>query len=327
MTDKKDSGIELISILICSRGRRSILEELVLKLMKMHTSYRTELVVVEETDDPHPLTGVRYISHPIANRGFPYARNLAVANASGDLLAFVDDDCILSEGWLNHLLKPFEDPSVVGVQGGVAVPDSSGAIGWAESVLGFPGGGVRRICQAGGKPQDTTEISTLNCAYRRWVFDKIGGFDESLLYGGEDYLFAKKACEHGRCVFIPDAMVFHHPRGNLVNIFLWLYRRGRAEFDLARTGWQVKEFLSYWVRSSLLLKILLLFVIGSLFSATLLILCACPVIYYFVTFLRYFGYCRGYGVPFVAFTILPLVKFVMDLGLDCGRFRSLFLRN
>jgi len=319
--------MELVSILVCSRGRRSALERLVLTLRDIDTPHRTEVVVVEETDDPHPLTGVRYISHPIADRGFPYARNLAVANASGDLLAFLDDDCVISNGWLNRLLKPFKDPSVVGVQGGVSVPDSSGAVGWAESILGFPGGGIRRVCKAGSKLPETTEISTLNCAYRKWVFDKVGGFDESLLHGGEDYLFAKKACEHGRCVFVPDAVVFHHPRGNLVKIFLWFYRRGRAEFTLAQTGWQVKEFLAYWLRSSLLLKILILFAMGSLVSATLLILCVCLGIYCIVTSLRYYGYCRGYGVPFAAFMILPLVKIVMDLGIDCGRFRSLFLRN
>jgi GT2 family glycosyltransferase len=319
--------MELVSILVCSRGRRSALEQLVLGLRNTDTTYRTEVVVVEETDNPYPLTGVRYISHPIANRGFPYARNLAVANASGDLLVFLDDDCVVSNDWLNRLLKPFEDPSVVGAQGGVSVPDSSGAVGWAESILGFPGGGIRRVCQARSNLKETKEISTLNCAYRKWVFDKVGGFDESLLHGGEDYLFAKKACEHGRCVFEPDAVVFHHPRGNFVNVFLWFYRRGRAELSLAQTGWQITAFLSYWLRSSLLLKILLLFVMGSLVSATFLILCACLGIYYVVTFLRYYRYCRGCGAPFTAFMILPLVKIVMDLGIDCGRFRSLFLRN
>jgi len=319
--------MELVSILVCSRGRRSALEQLVLTLRNIDTPHRKEIVVVEETDNPYPLTGVRYISHPISNRGFPYARNLAVANASGDLLVFLDDDCVISNSWLNHLLKPFEDPSVVGVQGGVAVPESSGAIGWAESMLGFPGGGLRRVCQARSKLQETKEISTLNCAYRKWVFDKIGGFDESLFHGGEDYLFAKKACEQGKCVFVPDAMVFHHPRGNLVNVFLWFYRRGRAEFGLARTGWRTKEFISYWLRSSLLLKIFLLFLLGSLVSAKSLTLFAGLVLYYVTTFLKYRRSCKGYGVPFAAFLVLPLVKLVMDLGIDCGRFRSLVLRD
>ena len=110
MTAKKDSGIELISILVCSRGRRSSLEELTLNLRKMHTSYRTEVVVLEETDNPSPINGVHYISHPIANRGFPYARNLAVAHASGNILVFLDDDCVISDGWLDHLLSPLRTP-------------------------------------------------------------------------------------------------------------------------------------------------------------------------------------------------------------------------
>lgn len=319
--------MEPVSILVCSRGRRSTLEKLVLSLRKMDTSYRTEVVVVEETDNPSPLNGVRYISHPIANRGFPYARNLAVANASGNIIVFLDDDCVISDGWLNHLLSPLTDSSVVGAQGGVTVPSSSGPIGWAESIIGFPGGGIRRVNQAKGEIRETLEISTLNCAYRKWIFDKVGGFDERLLHGGEDFLFAKKACEHGRCVFVPNAMVFHHPRGSLAKIFFWFYRRGRAEFSLARTGWERKAFISYWLRSSLLLKILLLLILGSLVSANLLLFCAVFMFYCVATFLKYFKDCRRCAAPFSAFIILPLAKLVMDLAIDCGRFRSLILKK
>jgi GT2 family glycosyltransferase len=324
---KKDSSIEPVSILICSRGRRRTLENLLLGLRKMETPYPNEVVVVEETNDPSSISKVRYISHPIANRGFPYARNLAVANASGNIIVFLDDDCVISDDWLNHLLSPFTDSSVVGAQGGVVVPESSNAIGWAESILGFPGGGIRRVHQAKGEIQETTEVSTLNCAYRKWVFNKVGGFDERLRYGGEDYLFAKNACDHGRCVFVPSAVVFHDPRGSPGSIFFWFYRRGRAEFSLARTGWQMKEFISYWLRSSLLLKIFLLFVLGSVVSAKALVLCASLVLYYVVTFFRYYRYCKGCGAPFAAFMILPLVKLVMDLAMDCGRFRSLILKT
>ena len=89
----------------------------------------------------------------------------------------------------------------------------------------------------------------------------------------------------------------------------------------------MREFFSYWLRSSLVLKILLVFALGSLVSANLLIFGACLVVYYIATFLRYYRCCRAYGVPLAAFMILPLVKIVMDLGIDCGRLRSLLLRN
>ena len=316
---------DLVSILICSRGRHADLERLVASLKAMTLSRPFEIVVVEETDDPSPIAGTQYTSHPLVCRGIPYARNLAVANSSGSIIVFLDDDCLISDGWLNRLLGPLIDSSVVGAQGGVAVPESSNAIGWAESMLGFPGGGIRRVCQARSKLQETKEISTLNCAYRRWVFDKVGGFDERLRYGGEDYLFAKNACVHGRCVFVPDAVVSHRPRGSLAKVFFWFHRRGRAEFILARTGWEIKTFISYWLRSSLLLKILVLIILVWLSSTKALVLFTSIGLYYVATFLKYYRDCQGCGAPSESFMILPVVKLIMDLAIDCGRFSSLFV--
>lgn len=171
---------------------------LVRNLERMQTSYTFEVVVVEETDSPEAMNGVQYIPHPRAGRGIAFARNLALKNASGDIIVYLDDDCIIHDGWLDGLLVPFEDDSVVGLQGGVTVPESTNAIGWVESILGVPGGGILRVLQAKNQIQETKEISTLNCAYRRWVIDRVGGFEKKLKVTGEDYLLAKQACQHGR---------------------------------------------------------------------------------------------------------------------------------
>ena len=64
------------------------------------------------------MEGVKYVSHPLANRGFPFARNLAIRHASGDILVFLDDDCMIQGDWLAQLLEAFKTPAVVGVQGG-----------------------------------------------------------------------------------------------------------------------------------------------------------------------------------------------------------------
>ena len=134
-----------ISILVCSRDRHSDLERMAGNLRRMNARHRYEIVAVEETDAPRPIEGVRYFSHPVKNLGFPYARNLSIEKATGEILVFVDDDCQIRDGWLDKLVRPFEDPLVVGVQGGVTAPDGSNAVGWAESLLGFPGGGIRRV--------------------------------------------------------------------------------------------------------------------------------------------------------------------------------------
>ncbi|MEW6673844.1 MAG: glycosyltransferase, partial [Thermodesulfobacteriota bacterium] len=73
-----------------------------------------EIVAVEETNDPAFFEGVTYVAHPVADRGIPYARNLGLQHATGDLVVFIDDDCIIHERWLDNLLAPFADEAVVG---------------------------------------------------------------------------------------------------------------------------------------------------------------------------------------------------------------------
>jgi GT2 family glycosyltransferase len=321
--------MEPVSILVCSRGRRSTLEKLVLSLRKMDTSYRTEVVVVEETDNPSPLNGVRYISHPIANRGFPYARNLAVANASGNIIVFLDDDCVISDGWLNHLLSPLKDSSVVGAQGGVTVPPSSGPIGWAESIIGFPGGGIRRIILSGGRTEPTTEISTLNAAYRRRVVEAVGGFDERLKWGGEDDFLAKKACKHGLCLFVPTAAVAHKPRGSIREIWKWFVRRGLVDifFTRIKDYKASKRYTHFTVlRSSLSIKSLLLVSVLCFFPSGW----SLPLILFFFSLyilaqqVRYFTIWRKSGAGLPSFLLIPIVKLTMDFAADWGRFKGMF---
>lgn len=314
----------LISVLICSRDRRKDLEKLAGSLKKMDTTHLFEIVIVEETDNPTPIDGVRYIPHPVANRGIPYARNLALANASGQVIVSLDDDCSINYKWLDKLLEPFKDESVVGVQGGVTVPDSANAIGWIESILGVPGGGIRRVLQAKGQVQETKEISTLNCAYRRWVIDRIGGFEKKLKLTGEDYLLAKQACHYGRCLFVPGAMISHKTRGNLIQVWHWFVRRGRAEVDVIRTGKQ--KDTNFWtvLKGSLIVKLFFLIILTIVCSNWYIFLVSMAILVYGgVQYIRYYKTWKGSSASIMAFVLLPIVKLTMDIAMDWGRFRGI----
>jgi GT2 family glycosyltransferase len=317
---------ELISILICSRDRREDLEHLAAELKQIAFDHSLEIVVVEETDEPIPIDGVRYVSHPVANHGIPYARNLALSNANGRIIVFLDDDCLIHENWLDNLLMPFQNDSIVGVQGGVCVPDETNPIGWAESILGVPGGGILRIYQAKGEVEETREISTLNCAYRRWVINKVGGFEKQLKITGEDYLLAKQVCNFGRCMFVPDALVSHKARGNLLKIWHWFVRRGRAEIDVIRTGKQ--KDTTYWtvLRSSLSVKLSFLILITAVFPGQLVLLTlAFLTVYTLLQLGRYHRAWRFSGAPLLALVLLPIVKMIMDIAMDWGRFRGIVI--
>jgi GT2 family glycosyltransferase len=320
----KTTSNDTLSILICSKDRHEALDGLVKKIQKIQMNYMIEIVVVEETNTPAPLEGVIYVSHAVANRGIPYARNLALAHATGELIVFIDDDCTIHDFWLNKLLAPFQDASVLGVQGGVTVPPSTNAVGWVEAIVGVPGGNIKRVFESEGKAQETNEISTLNCAYRKWAVDKVGGFDARLKITGEDYILAKEVCKLGRCLFVPDAMVCHEARGSLYRIWKWFVRRGRADIDVIRvTGW---DWLKYqWLmRSSLLLKILLLFVLCLFFPNFAVALTISAFLLYFLSqYVRYYDTWKMAPISLKPFLLVPVVKFVMDFAMDIGRLAEL----
>lgn len=313
-----------ISILICSRSRRKELENLVELLNKTVSNHNYEIVVVEETETTSAIEGALYISHPVENKGIPYARNLALKHASGEIVVFLDDDCQLKENWLDRLIAPFSDKMVIGVQGGVTAPGHTNAIGWAESILGFPGGGIRRIIDAENQKQETREISTLNCAYRKWVLDEVGGFDARLKFGGEDYVLAKQVCKHGKCLFVPEALVTHASRGSLLNIFKWFVRRGRADIDVIRMGEQKNRSFPMLFLESISFKILIVFFLCMLLFRFATIIIGI-FIFCFATlqYTRYFKTWKESAAPFFTLAYIPIVKIVMDIGMDWGRIRRI----
>lgn len=276
-----------------------------------------EIVVVEETSDPRPPEGVRYIPLPVQNRGIAYARNQAIAHASHELIVFVDDDCRVGPDWLRCLLAPMDDTEVLGVQGGVTVPDGTGAIGWAESLLGFPGGGITRVHQARGHSQPTIEVSTLNAAYRRPAVLQAGGFPESARLGGEDDLLAKRVAGHGRLLFVPEAMVRHAARGSFGAIWRWFVRRGRAEAGLLQSGMAPAGYAGRLLRASLLLKLALVMLLIPWLCLwpLVLLLAALPA----ATWWRLRWALHDAEVPRTGFWVAPLVRLTMDLAADTGR--------
>jgi hypothetical protein len=72
-----------ISLLICSRDNPIAMRRLVDRVKKMDCSYQFEITVIEETDIPTAIEGVRYIQLPVHNRGIAYARNQALKYSKG----------------------------------------------------------------------------------------------------------------------------------------------------------------------------------------------------------------------------------------------------
>ena len=100
-----------------------------------------------------------------ANRGPGGGRNVGLAMARAELVAFTDDDCLPTPGWLEGMVACFADPAVAVAQGRVAPHPAQEAVmgAWDHTV-------------AVGGP--TPFFETSNVAYRRSAVLSVGGFDE-----------------------------------------------------------------------------------------------------------------------------------------------------
>jgi GT2 family glycosyltransferase len=241
------------------------------------------------------------------------------------LILFIDDDCLAEQGWAEALCQPFlTKPFVVGVAGAVLVKDC-GMIGYAENILGFPGGGLRYLHDAQGGVVPTRYLSTCNCAYRRKTILEAGGFLEDARLGGEDFLLAERVTALGSCVYTPMAVVYHRPRGRLGAIFRWFVRRGQSEIGLFRATTDRRQFAWYLIRSSWTLRIVVLIFVLVRWPSLLVFAPAGALVYYAALLWR-FRFALRYPVHRRAWWLVPLVKFTMDLGTEAGRWKKLASR-
>lgn len=113
-----------ISVVIATRNRAESLKDTLASLLGQSRP-PDEVVVVDNGSSDHTreiVSGfagelnLKYVYEGM--KGIPNARNAGIDQASGDIIAFVDDDCIAHEDWLKNIAIPFiKDPNI-GVVGG-----------------------------------------------------------------------------------------------------------------------------------------------------------------------------------------------------------------
>ena len=312
-----------VSVVLCTKDRPDELLRAIASVRACgDAGGRAEIVVVEEAAAARQIPGVRYVHLPPEGRGFAHARNVGVEEATGGIVAFLDDDCEAGDGWLDALVAPLRrNPAVMGVAGAVLVR-AAGAVGYAENILGFPGGGLRYLHAAGGRTVPTRHLSTCNCAYRREAIRRAGGFPERGRFGGEDFLLAERVSAMGACVYTPDAVVYHRPRGRLGAVLCWFIRRGQSEMLLRDAVRDRGTFRVFLLRSSWTLRLLALGAALLRWPALWWWLLPAASLYAGLLLWR-FRFARRFPTHRRAWWLIPIVKVVMDLGTELGRWKAL----
>ena len=224
-----------LSVVICTRDRPRMLARCLESLASQASPPRQVVVVdksgqgsARQTCQGRPE--VTYVHE--ARPGLSRARNAGVAAAHGEILAFTDDDVVLSANWTREIVRAFQYSAADAVTGLIlpAEIETPAQRAFELDLGGFTSRHVPMIFDAEFLartrpmgPQVWRIGAGANMAFRRSVFTRFGGFDERLGAGAsgcsEDSEFWYRILASGGiCLYEPRAVVRHHHRRGWVDL-------------------------------------------------------------------------------------------------------------
>lgn len=207
-------NLEGISIVIASKGRVKLLEELLISVKEARENFNgpTEVLLIDDSNEKDVKQIERICKTLDVTRipfgpSVPEKRNVGARAAKYDIVLFLDSDCIATPNLLNEHYKLYTDEKVGGVAGYL---EFVGEDTWFwEAVNKTP----FTICFSFPKWMNTVPWTpTANCSMRKKVFEEINGFDRSFpdKPGGEDVDLGLRMTKAGyvfKCT--ADGLVYH----------------------------------------------------------------------------------------------------------------------
>jgi O-antigen biosynthesis protein len=163
------------------------------------------------------------------NRGLSSARNTGWSAATGEIVAYTDDDAFPDRDWLRYLVARLAEGDYAAVGGPNIAPPGSELTAWGVSHA--PGNPNHVLLS----DREAEHIPGCNCAIRRDVLEALGGFDPRFRVAGDDVDLCWRIHDLGLEIgFSPAAMVWHRRRDS-VRAYVHQQRGyGRAEAVLER---------------------------------------------------------------------------------------------
>jgi GT2 family glycosyltransferase len=241
-----------ISVVVCTRERPDELARCLTSLRLVRYP-NVEFVVVDNApasartatvvrDAQVEDARVKLVTEP--RPGLSRARNAGVAESTGELVAFTDDDVRVDQWWLEGLARGFARQASVGCVTGLvpAAELATAAQRHFDRRVFWSASCVPRLVDAGANrpasplfPYAAGQLGTgASMAFRRAVLDAIGPFDEALgagsaAQGGEDLdAFVRVILGGWAVAYEPTAIAWHVHRGEMDSLRAQLYGYGKG---------------------------------------------------------------------------------------------------
>ena len=220
-----------LTVAICTKDRPDNLTRCLNSLLKLQEKFYFEILVVDNApsdqrtqDVVAALPTVRYVREP--KPGLDFARNLAISTATGEILAYIDDDVVVDRQWLDGLKEAWAENPDASAFTGLILPFE---LNTEAQILFELAGGFRRGFEKirYGQVLPGNELypcgsgifgAGCNMAFCRDMLIKLGGFDEALdtgapLPGGGDLDIFYRVIRAGYVlVYEPRYLIYHQHR-------------------------------------------------------------------------------------------------------------------
>lgn len=265
--------------------------------------------IAERFIESQPSDGFHVKLLTLSHVGLSGARNAGILNSEGSIIAFTDADAVAAPTWLAELAKPF----VSGADYVGGRIDLLNRNSWVAEYLQRT-----RHHQIFGPRVFKEVLIGCNMAYRRKIFDEVGGFQENFVSRGDEISLRMRIPDRFRFDVAPGAVVFHN-RPESVKAALRIEWFSARNFFLVRKAARqklgIKGFVGYLEKvfmGALPLMLLLAvffpnpFLVLSVLSALALgrRMFAQPVgRIVFVELVKYYGALRGAAAHFLYYYI------------------------
>jgi O-antigen biosynthesis protein len=220
-----------VSVIVCSHNGGATIARCLAGIEALdYPSFETIVVDDGSTDGTAAIAAgfdVRLVH--TENQGLSAARNTGIGAATGDVVAFLDDDCVPDRHWLRYLAVALMDDEHAGVGGPNIPPSGSGTL--ARAIACAPGGPMHVLVA------DTIaeHVPGCNMAFWKEALEAVEGFDPQFRIAGDDVDICWRLQQRGWTIgFCAAAMVWHRRRGTVRSYLRQQREYGRAEALLER---------------------------------------------------------------------------------------------
>lgn len=236
-----------ISVVIAVHNRPHEIELCLKSILNCHyPADKLEVIVVDDAStDNLTITAVK--KYPVKlievkeNQGQSACRNLAVSKAKGEVIAFTDSDCEVSDRWLQTLARCFQNSEVAFVGGGVYTKRFETSLDYYEEYMTplYKGNKISPI----EKNSEVSYVPTCNLLIRKKVFTSVGGFNHEMRVGEDVDLLWRVLNAGYTGWYVPDGYIWHHHRNR---IYPFLKRRAQyaaSEAILSQSHQDLNKYL------------------------------------------------------------------------------------